>query len=65
MSSWTLKRCRDCDDGGFLVEGKDWCFGATKNSPIRWHVANCTKKFEARGLAIHKEVIAERKAVTA
>ena len=37
VSTKTLRRYRDME-GGFLIQGKDWFFGAFDNSPIRWDI---------------------------
>jgi len=54
VSCDTLKRRREIA-GGFLENGKDYCFGPTKNSAITWHVENVRRAFNQRGLRSRSE----------
>jgi len=47
VSTKTLRRYRDLE-GGFLVQDKDWFFGAYDNSPIRWDIKKCKKALATR-----------------
>ena len=47
VSTKTLRRYRDLE-GGFLIQGKDWFFGAFDNSPIRWDIQRCKKALSKR-----------------
>ena len=47
VSTKTLRRYRDLE-GGFLVEGKDWFYGAYDNSPIRWDINRCKDALSKR-----------------
>ena len=47
VSTKTLRRYRDLE-GGFLVEGKDWFYGAYDNSPIRWDINRCKEALSKR-----------------
>ena len=47
VSSKTLRRYRDIE-GGFLIQDKDWFFGAYDNSPIRWDLERCKKSLATR-----------------
>ena len=47
VSTKTLRRYRDME-GGFLIQGKDWFFGAYDNSPIRWDLERCKKSLATR-----------------
>ena len=47
VSTKTLRRYRDME-GGFLIQGKDWFFGAFDNSPIRWDIERCKKALSKR-----------------
>ena len=47
VSTKTLRRYRDLE-GGFLIQDKDWFFGAYDNSPIRWDLERCKKSEEKR-----------------
>ena len=35
-------------EGGFLIQGKDWFFGAFDNSPIRWDIDRCKEALSKR-----------------
>ena len=47
VSTKTLRRYRDME-GGFLIQGKDWFFGAFDNSPIRWDIERCKEALSKR-----------------
>ena len=47
VSTKTLRRYRDLE-GGFLIQDKDWFFGAYDNSPIRWDLERCKKSLATR-----------------
>ena len=47
VSNKTLRRYRDIEDG-FLIQDKDWFFGAYDNSPIRWDLERCKKSLATR-----------------
>ena len=47
VSTKTLRRYRDME-GGFLIQGKDWFFGAFDNSPIRWDIYRCKEALSKR-----------------
>ena len=47
VSTKTLRRYRDLE-GGFLIQGKDWFFGAFDNSPIRWDIDRCKEALSKR-----------------
>ena len=47
VSTKTLRRYRDLE-GGFLIQNKDWFFGAYDNSPIRWDLERCKKSLATR-----------------
>ena len=47
VSTKTLRRYRDME-GGFLIQGKDWFFGAFDNSPIRWDIDRCKEALSKR-----------------
>ena len=47
VSTKTLRRYRDME-GGFLIQDKDWFFGAYDNSPIRWDLERCKKSLATR-----------------
>ena len=47
VSTKTLRRYRDLE-GGFLVQDKDWFFGAYDNSPIKWDIKRCKKACTTR-----------------
>ena len=47
VSTKTLRRYRDLE-GGFLIQGKDWFFGAFDNSPIRWDIQRCKEALSKR-----------------
>ena len=47
VSCKTLRRYRDLE-GGFLIQDKDWFYGAFDNSPIRWDINRCKKALSKR-----------------
>jgi len=47
VSTKTLRRYRDLE-GGFLIQDKDWFYGAFDNSPIRWEINRCKKALSKR-----------------
>ena len=47
VSTKTLRRYRDME-GGFLIQGKNWFFGAFDNSPIRWDIDRCKEALSKR-----------------
>ena len=47
VSTKTLRRYRDLE-GGFLIQDKDWFYGAFDNSPIRWDINRCKKALSKR-----------------
>ena len=47
VSTKTLRRYRDME-GGFLIQDKDWFFGAFDNSPIRWDIERCKEALSKR-----------------
>ena len=47
VSTKTLRRYRDLE-GGFLIQDKDWFFGAFDNSPIRWDINRCKEALSKR-----------------
>ena len=47
VSTKTLRRYRDME-GGFLIQDKDWFFGAFDNSPIRWDIDRCKEALSKR-----------------
>ena len=47
VSTKTLRRYRDME-GGFLIQDKDWFFGAFDNSPIRWDINRCKEALSKR-----------------
>ena len=47
VSTKILRRYRDLE-GGFLVEGKDWFYGAYDNSPFRWDINRCKEALSKR-----------------
>ena len=47
VSSKTLRRYRDIEDG-FLIQDKDWFYGAFDNSPIRWDINRCKESLSKR-----------------
>ena len=53
VSTKTLRRYRDME-GGFLIQDKDWFFGAYANSPIRWNLESCKKALANRRKGVSK-----------
>ena len=47
VSNKTLRRYRDIEDG-FLIQDKDWFYGAFDNSPIRWDINRCKEALSKR-----------------
>ena len=47
VSTKTLRRYRDLE-GGFLIQDKDWFYGAFDNSPIRWDINRCKEALSKR-----------------
>ena len=47
VSTKTLRRYRDMEVG-FLIQDKDWFFGAFDNSPIRWDIERCKEALSKR-----------------
>ena len=47
VSTKTLRRYRDLE-GGFLIQDKDWFYGAFDTSPIRWEINRCKKALSKR-----------------
>ena len=56
VSSKTLRRYRDIEDG-FLIQDKDWFYGAFDNSPIRWDIEKCEEALakRRRGFSKYKD----------
>ena len=56
VSTKTLRRYRDME-GGFLIQDKDWLFGAFDNSPIRWDIEKCREALakRRRGFSKYKD----------
>ena len=47
VSNKTLRRYRDIENG-FLIQDKDWFYGAFDNSPIRWDINRCKEALSKR-----------------
>ena len=47
VSNKTLRRYRDIE-GGFLIQDKEWFYGAFDNSPIRWDINKCKEALSKR-----------------
>ena len=47
VSNKTLRRYRDIE-GGFLIQDKEWFYGAFDNSPIRWDINRCKEALSKR-----------------
>ena len=52
-------------EGGFLIQGKDWFFGAFDNSPIRWDIDKCKEALAKRrkGFSKYQEFALAKKSI--
>ena len=64
VSTKTLRRYRDLE-GGFLIQDKDWFFGAFDNSPIRWDIDKCKEALAKRrkGFSKYQEFALAKKII--
>jgi hypothetical protein len=53
VSTKTLRRYRDME-GGFLIQDKDWFFGAFANCPIRLDLERCKQALANRRKGVSK-----------